>query len=81
MTHSLSETGFRLAHVELADFEPASEIRGRLQKLEGLEVGSSVVELESDPLELGGDILFGDWRFRNPHRRYRGRAADRVTGT
>ena len=61
MTHSRSETGFRLAHVELADFEPASEIRGSLQKLEGLEVGSSVVGLESDPLELGGDILFGDF--------------------
>ena len=42
MTHSRSETGFRLAHVELADFESASEICGSLQKFEGLEVGSSV---------------------------------------
>ena len=50
MTHSRSETGFRLAHVELADFEPASEIRGSLQKFEGLEVGSSVSVGMSRPL-------------------------------
>ena len=55
-----SEAGIRLAHVELSYFERAPQILRGLEELEGLDVGSSVVPLESDSLELSGDVLFGE---------------------